>query len=239
MRTYRIMANLVEEAMAFQHSQKGKLTTRSTNTQPSVEKPPCRVQGPPSDGNPIPSPSIAPVCDATATIPRAIPTQGSPPTQAASTRWPLKRAFFRNLRWTFDVTVLVIILGLAGWISLHQHVASTTERVPLTGTNPSGEHALKRSTNSLSNAPRRTHQNNAARSRFTRIQVGPNEVDYVAEDVTIRQFTKPVPLSQPPLVNDEFDIGGDVTVHTYKYKAEVSAESSRVKSDAIHGAPRH
>jgi hypothetical protein len=239
MRTYRIMANLVQEAMTFQHSQKAKLTTRSTNTQPTVEKPPSRVQGPRSDGNPIPGPSVAPVRNATERIPSATRRQGSRPTQASSTRWPRKRAFFRNPRWTFDVPVLAVILGLAGWISLHQPVASTMERVPPTGTNPSGEHVLKGSINNLSNAPKGTHQNNAARPRFMRVQVGPNEVDYIAEDVTIRQFKKPVPLSHPPSVNDGFDSGDDVTEHTYKSTAEVSPESSRVKSDAIHSAPRH
>jgi len=240
-RTYRMMAKLVEEAMAhhLQDSQKGKRATHSAAAQPFVEQTASRIQGSRTDGDPTPNPSVARVCSATATVPGAISTQCSPSTQAASSKCLPKRASFRNPPWIFDAIVLVIMLGLAAWISLHQHIASTMERVSLTRTDASGEYVHKGSINNLSNTPSRTHHNNAARPRFMRVQVGPNEVDYVAEDVTIRQFTTPVPFSHPPSVDERFDIGDDVTVHTYKYKAEVLPESNRVKSDATHSAPRH
>jgi len=241
MHTYRMMAELVEEAIAhhLQHSQKDKQATHSTTIQPSVEKTPSRVQGSRTDGDPAPYPSVAHVRNATATMPRAIPTRRSPATQAASSKRVPKRASFRNSPRLFDATVLVIILGLFGWVSLHPHVAPTMERVSLTSATASGEDVPKGAINNRSDTPGGTHQNNAARQRFTRVRVGPNEVDYIAEDVTIRQFTKPVRLSHAPSVDEQVDIGDDVTVHTYKYKADVLPESSSVKSDATHSATRH
>jgi len=240
MRTYRIMANLVEEAMAhhLQYGQEVKRATHSTTTQPSVGTTPSLMPGSRTAGNRTPNPSVAHVCSATATVSSVIPTRCSPTRQAPSTKWLGKRVSFGNSPWMFDATVLVIILGLAGWISLHQHVASTTESVSLTR-NALAEYTHKAPVKNLSNTPSGTRQQNAARPRFSRVQVGPNEVDYVADDVTIRQFKKPVLFSYPRSVDEQFDIGDDVTVHTYKYKAEVLPESSTVKSDAIHGAPRH
>jgi hypothetical protein len=239
MRTYRMMAKLVEEAMArdLLHGQKGELATRPANTQPAIEETPSLITGSWRDGNPTPGPSVAPVCNATATVPSAVSSQCPPDRQGTSTKVQLKHPSFLDSPWIFDATVLVIILGLAGWISLHQHEAWTTERESITRTAPSN--VREESNNSVSNTPIGTHQNNVSRPRFMRVQVGPNEVDYVAEDVTIRQFTKPVPLSHPPSVDERSDIGDNVTVHTYKYKAEVLPESGRGKSDAIHSAPRH
>jgi hypothetical protein len=240
MRTYRMMAKLVEEAMAHDllHRQKGELATRPANTQPAIEETPSLITGSWSDGNPTPGPSIAPVCNATATVPSAASSQ-CPDRQGTSTKFQLKHPSFLDSPWIFDATVLVIILGLAGWISLHQNEASTMERESITRASASGENVREESNNSVSKTASGTHQNNTSRPRFMRVQVGPNEVDYVAEDVTIRQFTTPVPLSRPTSVDERSDIGDDMTMHTNKYKAEVLPESGRGKSDAIHSAPRH
>ncbi len=227
-RAYRMMAKLVEDAMAHHlHNSQGKRATHST-TQPSVGKTPFLMQrGPRTDGK-----------GARGMVPSAIPTRRSPTMQSASTKRLPKGASFRDPPWIFDASVLVIILVLAGWISLRPHVASTMQRLSQTRTTASGEYAHKGSVNNLSK-PSGTHQTNEARPRFTRFQIGPNEVDYVAEDVTIRQFKKPVRSSHPPAVAKQFDIGDDVTVRTYKYKAEVLPENRSFKTDALHSAATH
>ena len=70
----------------------------------------------------------------------------------------------------------------------------------------------------------------AARPRFRRVQVGANEVDYVAEDVTIRRFTNPPPpRSRPGSGFKQFDVGDDVTVRLFKDKPEVAQTASPCK----------
>jgi hypothetical protein len=49
---------------------------------------------------------------------------------------------------------------------------------------------------------------------FQRVEVGPNEVDYVAEDVTVRIFTPP-PKPRAVQRGNQVDIGEDVTVHYF------------------------
>jgi len=56
---------------------------------------------------------------------------------------------------------------------------------------------------------------------FRRVRIGPNEVDYVAEDVTIRNFTTPA-RHQPRINFREVNIGQDVTVRYFSHKATLS-----------------
>ena len=52
----------------------------------------------------------------------------------------------------------------------------------------------------------------AARSAFTRFRLGPNEVDYVAEDVTIRIFNHNPEASPTRVAHKQINFGNDVTV---------------------------
>lgn len=228
MRAYRLMANLVEEAMArdLQRSQERKLTTQSTSTQASVDKAPFQIPGLPGDDQPTPNPSIVHVCSATATLPGTLPTQSPPAEEAATSKWLLTLASFRIAHWSLDATVVVILLGLAGWISLHQHVASIVKGASLTRANASGKYASRMIVNNSPNTPSGTHQTRTARPQFRRVRVGPNEVDYIADDVTIRHFTRPVPPSPAHSGYTQVNIGDDVTVRIFKDKLEVLPQNS-------------
>jgi hypothetical protein len=56
---------------------------------------------------------------------------------------------------------------------------------------------------------------------FRRVQVGPNEVDYIAEDVTIRHFTPTRATRRVQLAYKEVHIGADVTIRYFASKAAV------------------
>lgn len=57
---------------------------------------------------------------------------------------------------------------------------------------------------------------------FKRVQVGPNEVDYIAEDVTIRHFTPTVARPRVQLAYEEVQIGADVTMRYFTSKPAVT-----------------
>ena len=58
----------------------------------------------------------------------------------------------------------------------------------------------------------------AGLSGFRRKRVGQNEVDYVAEDVTIRLFTPNAAPVRVPHVSRQVHIGRDVTVRYFEYE---------------------
>jgi hypothetical protein len=63
-----------------------------------------------------------------------------------------------------------------------------------------------------------TENRNAASSAFKRVRVGQHEVDFIAEDVTIRHFTPKFAPRQVPTWTKQVTIGDDVTVRNFVYK---------------------
>lgn len=119
------------------------------------------------------------------------------------------------------ITTVTIALVMAIWIYDYLSVPSAADSatlrsnaivehappIPLTAP---GSHAFAERTGRA--------QAKAAIFAFKRIQVGQNEVDYVAEDVTIRLFTaKPAPMRIPHW-NGQRNIGSDVTVRYFEYE---------------------
>ena len=60
---------------------------------------------------------------------------------------------------------------------------------------------------------------------FKRIRGRPNEIDYIAEDVTIRHFTAKPPLPRVRGGHKEFHIGEDVTVRYFASKLAVVSQT--------------
>ena len=228
-RTYRMMGTLVEEAMArnLQLRQKGALTTETKATQASVGKVSSERAEICSDDNRTSEPLVVQVCGAPATVPGTIPTIRPSAEEVTTVKWPLKWTFFHDPRWTLGAAAAVILLGAAGWISLHQRAASTMEGgARIEKPNASEKRAPRATVNKWLNAASGTQYTNSARPRFARVRVGPNEVDYIAEDVTIRHFTKPVRATHTPSAYEQFEIGDDVTVRIFNHKPEVLPANS-------------
>jgi len=65
---------------------------------------------------------------------------------------------------------------------------------------------------------------------FRRIQIGPNEVDYIAEDVTIRHFTTRSPRIQPGSGGLRVDFGKDVTVRYFPNTSRIVSQTTPVSA---------
>jgi hypothetical protein len=108
-----------------------------------------------------------------------------------------------------------LMLGLATWTVYGNHPAATTNGAALSTDRDSGQQlpakvlSARMKEEQLGTEPKRTA---AKLSAFKRVRIRPNEVDYLAEDVTIRTF------STRPQIHDlekEVRIGDDVTVRYF------------------------
>ena len=57
---------------------------------------------------------------------------------------------------------------------------------------------------------------------FKRLRIGPHEVDYIAENVTIRYSTNRPTIPKTRINANEVNMGDDVTVRYFAHKATVS-----------------
>jgi hypothetical protein len=194
-RTYRVMARLVEEAM-FQDTRLDhrkalatQLTTVPHATQPTRDTDLCQ------------------------------------PVKAATTiTQPVRRVAWDNFRWDAVAAVVCTVLVMVSWFAYDHRAASHGDAASLQRPN-AAEQQLPAKPSSASNhtsEPRTaavgTEGMKARGSAFKQVRVGQNEVDYIAEDVTIRSF-KPKP--SPPQVRvgeKRVDFGDDVTVRYFASK---------------------
>lgn len=230
MRTYRVMAGLVEDAMLrdIQLGQK-----RAPSTQPPAILPPFKrtaSQAQQFCGNDTASlkSSNAQVSETAAQVRGKVPVP-CPATVTPAVTEPLRRALLDGQKLKAAAAVIVIALGIASWIAFGVRRALTIEDSAIRRPSVVGQHVLQRIAKpSPSRAPRphsaagRTESAKASRrSAFRRVRVGSNEIDDIAEDVTIRRFTtKPA----PPHVRGAYkqvNIGDDVKVLYFAQKPEI------------------
>jgi hypothetical protein len=103
--------------------------------------------------------------------------------------------------------VVTLLLAITGWMAYsHRRLASVAET-------PNAR--------SLKRQPARTPK--VVGPGFTRIRVTPNEVDYIAEDVTIRYFAHESAAQRMPPAYNEVNFGEDVTVHYFAPKLTVGS----------------
>lgn len=73
--------------------------------------------------------------------------------------------------------------------------------------------------------PARVAAAGAPSAAFKRVQVGPNEVDYVAEDVTVRHFLPTIVRPRTPRPYKEVPIGEDVTMRYFSSNSAIPAQT--------------
>jgi len=202
--TYRVMARMVEEAMfpAAQLEQKKAAATQLTAQPHAVEptaSPVQKLQGDDESVNP-----------------------------------PVQRAAPGKLRWNVAAAGLVAVLVIVGWLVHHHRLAIPTDASSLQPSNAIQEQvSLKPSsasdgTSSPEASADGSADRKAAGSGFKRVRVGPNEVDYIADDVTIRHFA-PRPARPQMLVGEKrVDFGKDVTVRYFVSKPPVASQAQPV-----------
>jgi len=156
-------------------------------------------------------------------------------------------ATFSRVGFTLTAAVM---LGALIWLSGAYHPSSTTQGPTLakqpdpaqsltTETTPVNALPVSDGTNVSVDTPHGDVRNTSA---FRRVRVGPNEIDYISEDVTIRRFTTATPKPQLRTGVKEVSFGDDVTV---RYFASDSAAVSRPsaspesKESTTHPASTH
>jgi hypothetical protein len=231
LRAYRLMNGLVEEAM-FRKVERGQ-EKQPTTVPHAIEIITSQMQKLRRPDNAAPVPIITPPIVTRPTITR--PT----------IKLPL-HAFHINAPAVGVITALVIAAGSilyehhlsspAG-ISLRDSSSVQTPNVASQG-NPA---VVPTSAASPNSAPRRrlaareASDAGAPSSAFKRVKVGPNEVDYVSEDVTIRLFkTKPAP-PQNRNGYKEVQLGEDVTVRYFNSKPAVAEKTRPVSAISQSG----
>ena len=252
-RTYRLMAGLIGEAMshAAQLEQKKTLTAELPTTPQAIEQITPPREKFLNDGGSMPGPAnkhaIYQRCGAALAVARELRVLRQPTLLATMIMQRAKDVTWHKRRWNVALAAVAIVLVLTCWIAL-------SDRRPAS---PLGSSALPRSiaieqqvpflpakampakgTSKVQTAPVPVKEARVARATFQRVRVGENEVAYIGEDVTVRYFT-PKPASHRVRVgeNEVAYIGDDVTVRYFTPKPAVMPPTRPVGSAAQPVAP--
>jgi hypothetical protein len=202
-RAYRVMARLVEEAM-FRDARldQKKAPATQLTTAPHATEP-------------------------------AGQTGFCRPMKAATTITQPVRVGWDKLRWNVAVVVGTALV-MVSWMAYDHRAASPTDASSLQRSNaaeqqvPAKLSPASNGTSKPQTAAGATEGMKAARSAFKLVRVGQNEVDYVAEDVTIRRFTPKPRHPQMGVGEKRVDFGEDVTVRYFASKPPVESQAQPV-----------
>lgn len=149
-----------------------------------------------------------------------------PSTVTAVMQW-MMRSRLHNLRLSLIAAVIAALILGSHWIpshlaaATHMRAMSSPER-----SNAGPQQTLLAPTLLL--RPARVAAPGAPGPEFRRVRVGPNEIDYIAEDVTIRQFVPTPARPRAPGTYKEVQMGPDVTI---RYFSSALAIAPPTRSD--------
>jgi hypothetical protein len=115
----------------------------------------------------------------------------------------VKRVPPRMPRWSVDLAAVVTVLGIIGGMAYNDQRSASE---------PRASNALQRHSSFLAEKPK------AHKSAYKWIRVGQNEIDYIAEDVTIRYFDHEPASPGIGVGYKEVNFGEDVTVRYFAPK---------------------
>ena len=236
---YQLMTGLVEKAMfrETQLDQKESLTSQLA-TVPHPMKPITsqtqKLCGSDKFGPQRPPTSWVDRLRAKMAVRKKIAGLGLPATGTQ----PLKFPLLETLRWNLLPAAVVIALVIATWIV--RRPASPMERSAQGSSNAAGSQVSSAPSRRLpgnhSSKPRTAsgteRHEGVSRSAFKRVRIGQNEIDYVAEDVTVRHFTQGPALLEMRRRSKQINIGEDVTVRYFEYKPAVLRQPAPVSVSA-------
>lgn len=194
--TYRIMARLLEQALSAdaRREQEEKAAAQL--------KPLLRVM----------EPNVFPIDD----------LDGGTATPS------MKFIFPNNLRWNVATAGLAAVLLIVAGLAYHHRSAAHTNTASAKSTAAQEQAAAKpsqaSSTFSSPDIPAAATNSKAPSARFRRVRVGLNEIDYIAEDVTIRHFASDAAGPQMLAGERRVNFGEDVTVHYFGDKPQVTPQ---------------
>lgn len=156
---------------------------------------------------------------------RAVARRASP---AITLKHWMLRSRPHNLRFVPIAVVIAVLIIATRWIPPRLVAASPMSAVSSPErSNTTQPETMFTPTKLSPSRPARAAVPGAPSPAFKRVRVGPNEVDYIAEDVTIRHFT-PVPArSRLQATNKykEVQIGDDVTMRYFSSDSAVAPQA--------------
>jgi GAF domain len=220
-RTYRLMAELIGEAMshAAQLEQGKKLTTEPKAIPRAIEHSTHPPEKLPNDGARMPDPANK----RGIYQPRWTSVDGRgelpvlrQPALLATLIQRAKRVPWRKVQWNVALAAVVTVFAIACWIAYSgRGPASPLASPALERSTPIEEQVRLEAAKAMLASAKEVEP---AKTALRRVRVGENEVDYVGEDVTIRYFTsKPAPRRRVGESQVAY-IGNDVTVHYFRPK---------------------
>jgi hypothetical protein len=226
-RTYRLMAGLIGEAMshAAQLEQKKNLTAELPTTPHTIEQiTPPRENFLNDGGSRFKQPSLP---------------------AAMIMRRPKELPWHKRRR-SLTLAAVAISLVLTCWITVsHRRSASPLGSSARPKSNPVEQHVpvlpatmLAEGTSKVSTAPVPVREAKVVRAVLQRARVLENEVKYIGDDVTVRYFARKPARHRVRVGGNEVDyIGDDVTVRYFTPKATATSPTLPVGTAAPPAAP--
>ena len=240
MRTYRLMAGLVEEAMSrdAQLDKKRAMETQAATLPPANEQIASQILRSSRDDKSTPEPArrhgIGQVWGAARAVAGELPGVCLPAKAATIITQRVKRVPLHKLRWNVAVTgVVTALVIVACWIAYDRRPASPADTPSLQRSNavqqqipfvPAKPEPSNRASKAQAAAVGKEEEKSPS-SAFKRVRVRPNEIDYIAEDVTIRHFRTKAALPRVRGGYKEAHIGEDVTVRYFPFKLAVVSQT--------------
>jgi hypothetical protein len=158
---------------------------------------------------------------------------------AITTTHSLPRPLFITMRWTLAPLLLVATLVIVNWIARRpRSPAENSMPAKSTVAEQVSPMAVKRSP--MNGAPRwptpaaaTEGEQGLLGSGFSRVWVSQNEIDYIAEDVTVRRFG-PNAISRRLHGYEQVNIGDDVTVRYFESNAAGSTTEPVTTDSPAH-----
>ena len=239
-RTYRLMAELVKEAVFGDVRRAAKLPTAVPSTATQIASPTemsrrDEVLWPPAERN-----WASEDWGTLAAISTASRDVWPPPKARATFRQTLKegieKLWWNMAGWKVAAAAVGMALIVITWINYDHHPASPTNSQGSKST--VGEQILPVSAKSSPKIVKKSKMRERSgagskrqKSVLTRARISHKGIDYIGDDVTVRHFpSKPAPVQTE---HKSVSFGNDVTVHYFAYK-----EGSGARTDAAPPPPR-
>lgn len=223
-RVYRLMAGAVEQAMfrEVQLGQKEMLASQPATVPLTVEHIRVQRQKPPVQESPM----QLMLKHWTGWVRESAKAAGEfvysrPSGKAAITVTRSVKRGLGELRGNVATIGVVIAVMIASWIAYHRPSRSAVG-LAATGSKAAGQLSPvllpENHTPGPGTVSSRAEDIKGKRSAFRRVRVGQDEIDYIAEDVTIRQFMPKTNYKRGSNRYEQVNIGDDVTVRYFAYK---------------------
>lgn len=126
-------------------------------------------------------------------------------------RQAFKRPSLNKLCWKLEsVPIVIALLAVSGWIAYRHKPLPVSDSV-IPRVSPAELQVPPSPTTEKPPKLQRATRHNPPKSAFKRKRIGENEVDYVADDVTIRQFGPTSAPKERRSRNKQVDIRSDIS----------------------------